>query len=88
MSLVGSTDMGNRRLHVVSLNVFKMVDVNEHYISLSPNAFREVKMNNLGKNLENISDKCLSLIERGQDVRALVCCNLEVLLEKSHVFKN
>lgn len=63
--LVGSIDMGNRRFYVVFLNVFKMVDVNEYYIFLLLNVFREVKMNNLGKNLENILDKCLFLIERG-----------------------
>lgn len=53
-SLVGSTDMGIRRPHVVSLSVLKWVNVNEYYISLLPNAFGDVKMYNLGKNWENI----------------------------------
>lgn len=50
--------------------------------------FGGVKMNNLGENWENIGNKCLSLPEEGQDIRSLMCHNLEELLEKSHKFKN
>lgn len=54
LSLVGSTDMGIRRPHVVSLSVLKWVNVSEHYLSLLPSAFRDVKMYNLCKNWKNI----------------------------------